>query len=555
MANQHGPAGLPGIAGKLYQYTLHSTLGVLRGWKLTRGVRCLAKAAADAGRGRLDRPSRADQETELYYCRLAAGTRENIVEVWSVGTDRWWQERSRLEEQYAAGLRKLARKQIGDEDLGIFSIPWGTLTSSMEALAESHSSLGSKIQVDVETPLRDFASSNRDMQQMPTIQGNLGSMAREVDKAQKATDKLQGKGESADANKVANATQDLEHARTQWLNQAPYVFEGLQKLDEDRVNQLRDSLTQFVTLEVDQVDKSRVAAEQALNVLLTLETADEIKTFALKAAARRPSESARPSNRASMFVGGSTPARGGGSASGLTPIQSNPDDAASHASGSTPEPQKKGFKGGLKRIGTVMSRRTSKQPQQLAAMEESPERKPKSSPFGRLGRNKSSYSGTIPEDAEPYQRPRSPLRRGSEALEPPQTQESSISASRAPQLGPIPHVNGAGSEPMGASSTFAPAFANGSHQSDLADLDPPKPAQPAAAAAPTFAETRRDNDGFSVPPPQLDPISQAQADAGDMSDRQEPQFNVNIRNAPIQEEGGEVALASMANKLVSGHVV
>lgn len=425
----------------------------------------------------------------------------------------------------------------------------------MDALAESHSSLGSKIEVDVEKPLRDFASNNRDIQQMPTIQGNLGSMARDIDKAQKATDKLQGKGESADANKVANATSDLEHARAQWLNQAPYVFEGLQKLDEDRVNQLRDSLTQFVTLEVDQVEKSRVAAEQALNVLLNLETADEIKTFALKAAARRPSES-RPTNRASMFVGGSTPALRGGSASGLTPIQSIPDDAASHASGSTPEPQKKGvFNKGLKRIGTVMSRRTSKQPQQLASTEESPERKPKSSPFGRLGRNKSSYSGTIPEDAEPPQRPRSPLRMGSEALEPPQTQESSISASRAPRLGPIPHVNGAGAGPTDTSSTFAPAFANGSHQSDLADLEPPKPFQPAAAAMPTSAETRRDNDGFSVPPQQLDPISQAQADAGDLGDRQEPQFNVNIRNAPIQEEGGEVALASMAHKLVSGNLI
>ncbi|KAI5364296.1 putative FCH domain, AH/BAR domain superfamily, Mu domain-containing protein [Septoria linicola] len=472
----------------------------------------------------------------------------------------WLQERSRLEEQYAAGLRKLARKQIGDEDLGIFTTPWGSLTSSMEALAESHSSLASRIEVDVERPLRDYVTNNRDLQAMPTIQGNLSHIAKEIDKAQKTTDKLSGKGESADATKVANASSDLDNARAQWLSQAPYVFENLQALDEARVNQLRDTLTQFVTLDVDQNEKSRGAAEQALNVLLNVETADEIKTFALKAAARRPSE-ARPSNRASMFVGSSASGRGG-SSGGLQPIQSIPDDAASHTSGSAPEPQKKGAFKGLKRLGTVMSRRGNKQSQQLASTDESPERKPKSSPFGRLGRNKNSYSLEPPqEEAESSERPQSPLRRGSEVLEAPRTQGSTISSSQPPQLGLIPHVNGAGSGPNSASSPSGPTFesilANGGHQSDLADLDPPKPSQPqayqtyqpAGPAIPTVAEPQRDNDGFSVPPPQLDPISQAQADAGDLGDRQEPQFNVNIRNAPIQEEGGDAALASMATKL------
>lgn len=64
---------------------------------------------------------------------------------------------------------------------------------------------------------------------------------------------------------------------------------------------------------------------------------------------------------------------------------------------------------------------------------------------------------------------------------------------------------------------------------------------------PTLSEPRRDSQGFSVPPPILDPISQAQADANELS---QPQFNVNIRNAPIREEGGDAALATMANTLV-----
>ncbi|KAF2206403.1 hypothetical protein CERZMDRAFT_108074 [Cercospora zeae-maydis SCOH1-5] len=443
----------------------------------------------------------------------------------------WLQERSKLEEQYAAGLRRLARKPIGDEDLGIFSVPWGTLISSMDALAESHTSLASRIEVDVEKPLRDFATHNREIQAMPNVQGNLAQMAKEIEKAQKATEKLQGKGENADANKVANATSDLENARAQWGSQAPYVFETLQALDETRLNQLRDILTQFVTLDVDQNEKSRGAAEQALNVLLNVEPADEIKMFAIKAGTRRQSE-VRHAHRASIFVPSSSSA------------QQIPDDAP----GSTPEPPKKGGFKGLKRLGTVMSRRSSKQPQQLSAMEESPERKPRSSPFGRLGRNKNSYSMEPPqEEAEASgRRPTSSFRRGSEISEVPRTQESAMSSSQAPRLEPFPHTNGAGLGPTSATSppvpVFPPAVANGSHQNDLADLEPPRVVQPPP-------EPPRDHEGFSVPPQQLDPISQAQADAAELGERQEPQFNVNIRNAPIQEEGGEAALASMANKL------
>ncbi|KAG9534873.1 hypothetical protein KCU79_g21941, partial [Aureobasidium melanogenum] len=53
----------------------------------------------------------------------------------------WLQERRRLEEQYSAGLHKLARRSPpGDsiQDLGIFSVPWTTLTSALETLADSH---------------------------------------------------------------------------------------------------------------------------------------------------------------------------------------------------------------------------------------------------------------------------------------------------------------------------------------------------------------------------------------------------------------------------------
>ncbi|KAK5008823.1 hypothetical protein LTR60_005347, partial [Cryomyces antarcticus] len=134
----------------------------------------------------------------------------------------WLQERRRLEEQYAQALNKLARRQLPNEatELGVFSNPWQKIVSSTESLAESHHLLAQKIEADVERPLRDFASTDREMQAMSTIQGNLAAMAREIDGAQKKADKLKEKGAKAAAGKVANATSDVDNARSQWASQA-----------------------------------------------------------------------------------------------------------------------------------------------------------------------------------------------------------------------------------------------------------------------------------------------------------------------------------------------
>lgn len=420
----------------------------------------------------------------------------------------------------------------------------------MDTLADSHSSLASKLEVDVEAPLRAFQSNNREMSAMTTIQGNLASMAKDVERAQQKTDKLQTKSERADPGKVASASSELDNAQQQWESQAPYVFENLQALDETRVNQLRDLLTQFQTLEVDQVEKARVAAEQCLNVLLNVETQDEIKTFAIKTLSKpRPTATPR-ANRMSVVpgIGGSSSRTGTSSSNALAPIASN-EDESSQFSGNTPESSKKsGFNKGLKRLGTVMSRRTSKQPSTLPSTSESPERKGRTlpGPFGRLGRNKDSYSLEPPQEERSSRRPSSPLRMGSEVMEPPGSRQeaSSPASTRPPQLDPIPQLNGSRS-PTGM------AFPNGSHQGDLADLEPPKPVQKDPPMMPAAAEPQLDSQGFSVPSRDLDPISQAQADAAMAAERGEPQYNVNIRNAPIQEEGGEAALANMAGKLVS----
>ena len=176
----------------------------------------------------------------------------------------------------------------------IFQMPWQRIVSGTENLAQSHEMLALKIETDVETPLRQFAAKNREMQSMTTIQGNLAAIAKDFDNAQKKAEKLRDKGGRTD--RAANATSSVDDASQQWESQAPYVFEQLQSLDESRVNFLRDALTQFQTHEVDQVERNRTSAESCLNALLNIETADEIKTFAAKISAGRESSTRRRSS-------------------------------------------------------------------------------------------------------------------------------------------------------------------------------------------------------------------------------------------------------------------
>ena len=381
---------------------------------------------------------------------------------------------------------------------------------------------------------------------MSNMQGNLSHIARDVDRARQKLERLQSKG---DSGKIASATGEYENTQAQWDSQAPYVFESLQAVDEARWNQLRDVLTQFQTHEIDQVEKHRISAEQVLNVLLSVETADEVKAFALNVAER---PAAQASSTPSMPP---PPSRSATVASSLGRTTSHASEEVDGTIAPLPEKKEKGAFKGLKRLGTVMGRRReSKQPQQLAAMPESPERKPKSSPFNsfssRLGKSKDTPNLAAPTE---QQRPRSPLRLGSEIMEPQSERVSQEVRAPSPHRGN--GVNGVGVAAGAAAAGTAVAASsipNGSHQGDLAELEPPKATQPEPAPAPVIAEPERDNEGYSVPSRDVDPITQAQQDAAEAGEAIAPQFNVNIRDAPVQDAEGEdaqAAIANLANKL------
>lgn len=250
-------------------------------------------------------------------------------------------------------------------------MPWQTIVSSTETLAQSHALFAQRIETDVERPLREYSSKNREMQSMSTIQGNLSSVAREVETARKKADKIQG-GKTSQ-NKIDNATSDFNVANQEWDSQSPYVFEQLQALDENRVNHLRDVLTQLQTHEVDQVERNRVSAEYCLNAILNVNTSDEISTYVAKISEAPPMNAVppRPKSRGASGQALSVRARTGstddrasaisGNSAGV--LRSETIPPVPSLQGQDP-PRRPGGFGGLKRLGTVIGRRKDKKAEQ-----------------------------------------------------------------------------------------------------------------------------------------------------------------------------------------------
>lgn len=123
---------------------------------------------------------------------------------------------------------------------------------------------------------------------MQTISANLTSMARDLEDAQKKADALTRKGPKTNTQKMADATARLESATQQWDSQAPFIFETLQALDEQRVNQLRDLLTQYETHESDQAQRNQSRAADTLASMLEISTEQEIGSFKERVLSGRP---------------------------------------------------------------------------------------------------------------------------------------------------------------------------------------------------------------------------------------------------------------------------
>ncbi|KAH6673801.1 Muniscin C-terminal mu homology domain-containing protein [Halenospora varia] len=445
----------------------------------------------------------------------------------------WLQERRKIEELYVTGLKKLVKKPMQDvgNDLGIFDVPWKKILASTDEIANSHHTLLQRIEKDVESPLRNFTSTNREMQQMSTIQGNLQSMAKELDGAQEKSDKLSKKGGKANTAKVEQATSQLQGAEQQWNSQAPFIFENLQALDETRLNHLRDVLTQFETHQADQIERNRITVEQTLGSLLEVDTAQEIKNWSQASVAGKPitERRARQLSNAEAAAAAMPPPP--------TPRSTHTDNQSEHSQ----KHEKENLKS---RFGTMLGRR-------------------RQSIHGGFGRAPSpSKGGFVPfgrssgsRDGRPSPSPRTS---SNNLRESPSRDNRLSSLAESPQaMSPTSPTNGTtngvSAESSHLSEAMVPSSAtNGSATPatpDLSDVQPPPGPPPSHQK-----EAKKDSEGFTVPSAMNDPISQAQQEAA--QETEQPQFKLDIRKEPIleQDDDAQAALSNVANTLRSSQL-
>jgi F-BAR domain only protein len=141
-------------------------------------------------------------------------------------------------------------------------------------------------------------------------------LAKELEDATDKADRLNRKGGKAASQKVDAASTRLESAQHEWDSQAPFAFESLQVLDEQRINQLRDLLTQFQTLAVDEAQREQATSADAVATMLEIDTTTEILAFSRRVIDGKPRLEKRSSTRQSMQAPSS---RQGSSLGGLHP--------------------------------------------------------------------------------------------------------------------------------------------------------------------------------------------------------------------------------------------
>ncbi|RFU30539.1 hypothetical protein B7463_g5771, partial [Scytalidium lignicola] len=456
----------------------------------------------------------------------------------------WLQERRKVEEAYVQGLKKLSRRQLQEvgSDLGVFDVPWKRILESTDSIANSHQQLSVRIEKDVEQPLRTFASTNRDMQAMATIQGNLVAIAKDLEDAQEKSDKLTRKGGKASAQKVDNAASRLQSANQQWASQAPFIFETLQALDETRLNHLRDVLTQYETNEADQIERSRVTVEQTLGSLLEIDTAQEINNWANSVSGKPKVERSGTQHTQNSSSATSTNLQ---PPLPPTPVpRTRTGDSASQHSGKLEHSSESK----IKRLGTMLGRRRQSIHGGFA-------RAPSPKPFPPFGRNSSSREGhPIP----------SPRASSTNLRESPSREHNRLSSlAESPQArSPSSQVNGTAHETPTVETVQAESSSNAANGissptlPDLSDIQPPPGPPPSHLKAAT--ETQKDSEGFSVPAARNDPISQAENEAAQSAQEvEQPSFKLDIKKDPILEhdDDARAALSNVANTLRSSSMV
>lgn len=321
------------------------------------------------------------------------------------------------------------------------------------------------------------------------MEPNLAAAAKAVDVADEKEQKVKRRGTKAKPQQVADAANAVSNAVGEWESQAPFAFEKFQAADESRCNHLRDVLTTWQTLELDQAQMNMQAAEATLNVILDIDTSDEIKGFANKVTAGKdkierlqsrttssggpPGMPSTPSIVTDDSVSVQSSGSGGASGGGLSSL---PAGRSLYSNTNTLV----GASLGLKRLGTVLRgrNRNSTIPYFRSP---SPDKRPDSNGKGAVGRGAISLM------------PPSPSMTINGGLASPRSEDQSLA---------IPGTVTPPRPSTGRSRPPTPTHNGGESRPETATTLPEMPVTPITPSVMvTSSEPQTDAEGYTIPPP------------------------------------------------------
>lgn len=377
---------------------------------------------------------------------------------------------------------------------------------------------------------------------------NLASTLKEVNlleaqlsKDQKKLETVSSKKASAAQAKVSDSQRALSQTLEIWETEAPFAFEAYQRVDEQRLDLLRETVAKFETAQSDAAQRLMNITEQTMQVALSFDTQAEMSEFLLKNATAPAGGRGAPPPAPSRSRRESTPAvpprlsgppatptirtNGGSTGPGINEFGAASSSASIHSNGPplTPQESTPGRGSTLKSALTRIGRgRSNKGP----------------------GNEPSSTFGSLPDSAEPMGPPSS---------------ESRI-ASRAPKL---------------SLSNDSPATRRDENSSSAGLMAPMLPDAPMSGENSQQSTLGRstapqvDAEGYSIPPPDRKPweVGGAGAPAGGASlmddedeDEQEQVADLpskvtgmNISSKPIAEDSAQdqEALERMRSTLLT----
>ncbi|KAK3812193.1 MAG: Muniscin C-terminal mu homology domain-containing protein [Benniella sp.] len=234
----------------------------------------------------------------------------------------YFKERAHIEDAYAKSITKAFQKHFvtDAQALGTFTAPWEKLNSETVELATLHGQFSMRISNEIERPLRDFARTHSEWQNLPLAEANCNRIAKEFDdkhakvsKYTKAIEKVSGKKAEAAEQKLTEYSKNLESAKSAWRLEGPVILQKYQSVDQSRLDHLKQIVSAFEAIQTEIMLKIMEMSSATSSSVTEFDPLMDIELFTSEASINM--QSIEPHEGASVTSATSYPSNGDISAS------------------------------------------------------------------------------------------------------------------------------------------------------------------------------------------------------------------------------------------------